>query len=504
MTINPLLAIDFYKVDHRRQYPEGTTEIYSNFTPRYVKPCHSIGHKFDNQVVVFGIQWFIKKYLIDAWNEEFFMQDKETVVDDYRTIMANSLGIDDFDCSHIEALHDLGYLPIRIKAIVEGSRVPIGVPVLSIINTLPDFAWITNYLETMISAALWKPITVATIAFEFKRLMTEFAIETGCPENVPHFQVHDFSFRGMSGIEDAAICGAAHLTSFLGTDCVPAIQLLNESYDAECTVEVVGSSVPATEHSVMCANGEVGEFATIKRLITEVYPDGIVSIVADTYSFWHVLRSYLPSLYAEIMARPGKVVIRPDSGDPYKIITGDCDAPDGSPAYKGALLCLWETFGGRVNEAGFRELDSHIGLIYGDAITLHVANNILLKMRMMGFASSNIVFGVGSYSYQYITRDTFGFAMKATSAVVNGERRELFKDPITADGSKRSAKGLLRVGIDHETSRYVLFDRQDESQESQGELETVFLDGKLTQSTNLFNIRHHVEVELDHLLEYSL
>lgn len=498
---NPLFAIDFYKVDHRRQYPEGTTEIYSNFTPRFVKPCHSLAEDFDNQVVVFGIQSFLHEYLVMQWENEFFLRSKRRVVKEYKELIERALGLEDFDCSHIEALHDLGYLPIRIRAVSEGFRVPIGVPVLTIVNTHPDFFWLTNYLETIISASLWKPMTCATIAFEFKRLLLSYAKRTGSDESFVDYQAHDFSFRGMSGFEDAAICGAAHLTSFKGTDCVSAIHLLNYHYDASKSERCIGSSVPATEHSVMTCGGSEGEFDTIKRLITEVYPEGIVSIVADSYNLWQTMTVYLPSLYKEINARPGKVVIRPDSGNPVDIICGDLCAVQDSPQYKGALQLLWETFGGRINAAGYKELNPKVGLIYGDAITLERASVILQLMEEKKFASSNIVFGIGSYTYQYITRDTFGFAMKATSAVINGARKAIFKDPITAsDGNpKKSAKGLLRVELDRETGRYELQSDVTESDESGGFLEPVFENGRLYNSTSLDAIRDNLMIELENI-----
>lgn len=498
---NPLLAIDFYKVDHRRQYPDATTEIYSNFTPRFVKNNHSLLSDFDDKVVVFGIQSFLKDYLTEQWKWLFFERDKRTVIDEYKNLIQDALGIDNFHCCHLEALHDLGYLPIRIKGINEGFRVPIGVPVLTIVNTHPDFFWLTNYLETIISASLWKPITCATIAFEFKRLLTKYAKKTGCDESFVPFQAHDFSFRGMSGWNDASLCGAAHLTSFQGTDCVSAIDLLHTHYDAASTVSIVGTSVLATEHSVMTCNGIEREFDTIRRLITEVYPEGIVSIVCDSYDLWRTLGVYLPSLYKEINDRQGKVVIRPDSGNPVDIICGDLRAIRDTSAHQGALQLLWETFGGRINKAGYKELNPKIGLIYGDAITVERAAVILRRMEGKGFCSSNIIFGVGSYTYQYVTRDTFGFAMKATSAVINGERRAIYKDPITnSDGNnKKSARGLLHVGMDVETGTFYLKEDTTEADEQTGFLETVFEDGRLINSTDLCEIRHNLAIELAQL-----
>lgn len=499
--LNPLFAIDFYKVDHRRQYPIGTTEVYSNLTPRYVKPSHSTLHDFDNQVVVFGVQAFIEEVLIEQWQYGFFNRPQFEVIKEYSDMMYSALGIEAFDCSHIAALHDLGYLPIKIKALSEGFRVPIGVPVLTIRNTHPDFYWLTNYLETVLSASLWKSMTAATIAFEMKRMLTAMCKKTGGDESFIPYQAHDFSFRGMSGLHDAASTGAAHLTSFIGTDCVPAIEYMNRHYAGSATVDQVGTSVPATEHSVMCCDGADGEYAMIKRLITEVYPSGIVSIVSDSFNLWQVLTVYLPSLYKEIHDRQGKVVIRPDSGDPADIICGDMLAPPDSPAHKGAMQCLWDAFGGRINSEGYKELNSKVGLIYGDAITVEKARFILELLEEKGFASTNIVFGMGSYTYQYVTRDTFGFAVKATSAVVNGERREIFKNPITGDGNKKSARGLLKVDLDLETGRFFALDRQTESSETEGWLQTVYEDGKLLNHTNLGEIRKNLSIELQQFSE---
>lgn len=495
MNINPLTAIDFYKADHRRQYPIGTTEVYSNFTPRSSQMAKVLPETFDNKIVLFGLQYFIKHFLIDSWNQFFFSQPKEKVVNAYKKRMDYSLGKDAIDVKHIEALHDLSYLPMRIKALPEGMRVPIGVPVLTVVNTHPDFFWLTNYIESVLSCYLWKPITSATTAFEFKKLLTKYALKTGAPLDFIPFQAHDFSFRGMSGLQDSAISGAAHLTSFYGTDTVPSIDLVEEFYNADVEFSFVGLSVPATEHSVMCMGQEENELKTFRRLIKELYPSGIVSVVSDTWDYWKVVTEYMIELKNEIKSRDGKVVIRPDSGDPVKILCGDVEAAPGTPEFKGTIEILWEIFGGTLTQNHYKLLDSHVGVIYGDSITLERAARILTKLEQKGFASTNIVFGVGSYTYQYVTRDNFGFAMKATSGVVNGIRREIFKDPKTAQGSKKSAKGLLRV--ENENGEYVVYDQQNEEQERQGLLKTVFLNGKITNESSLHEIRQRLQTTLD-------
>ena len=218
----------------------------------------------------------------------------------------------------------------------------------------------------------------------------------------------------MYGTEAAMLSGAGHLLSFTGTDTVPAIDFLEDHYNADSDTELIGGSVPATEHSVMCMGTKDDEIATFHRLITETYPTGIVSIVSDTWDYWKVWTDYLPALREEILGRDGVVTIRPDSGDPVKILVGDPAAPAGSPAHRGSYELAWEVFGGTTNDAGYRMLDPHINLIYGDSITPERCEAICAGLVAKGFVPTN-VFGIGSFTYQHNTRDTFGFAMKATS-----------------------------------------------------------------------------------------
>lgn len=490
--INPLNAIDFYKADHRRQYPVGTEYVYANFTPRSSRLAKMLPD-FDDKIVFFGLQGFIKHFLIETWNEGFFNQPKAKVVAAYKRRMDNSLGEGAVPVEHIEALHDLGYLPLKIKALEEGSRVNIKVPVLTIINTDPNFFWLTNYIETVLSAELWKSCTTSTIAYEYKRLLTQYAEKTGVPLDFVAVQGHDFSSRGMSGIYDAAQSGVGHLTSFIGTDSVASIDYAEEYYNA---TGVVGVSVPATEHSVMCMGSEESEIETFRRLICELYPSGVVSIVSDTWDFWRVITEFTVELKLDILNRQpnalglAKVVFRPDSGDPVKIICGDPDAELDSPAYKGAVQCLCEIFGGTETAQGYKVLNERVGLIYGDSITLERAQNILKGLETKGFASNNLVFGIGSYTYNYLTRDTFGFAVKATWGQVNGVGRELFKDPVTDSGVKKSAKGLLRV--EQTNNGFELFDQQSFEQENMGVLQTVFENGQLLRECSLDQIRERL------------
>ena len=493
--MNPLTQIDFYKADHRRQYPAGTSLVYSNLTARSAKHCGIPAPLFNGCITFFGLQYFIKKFLIDEWYNNFFKLPKEIVVFQYKRRMDNALGPDAIPTDHIEALHDLGYLPLCIKALPEGSQVPIKVPCMVIYNTHPDFFWLTNYLETVLSAYMWKPITSATIAKHYNILLKNHSHQTGSDQGWVKFQAHDFSFRGMSGPEDAAISGAAHLTSFVGTDTVAAIDLLETYYNADSTNQLVGCSVPATEHSVMCMGTKDNEIGTFRRLITEIYQKGIVSIVSDTWDFWKVVTEYATELREEILDREGKVVFRPDSGDPVKIICGDEEllGVEGKvPQYRGAVECLWNVFGGTVNEEGYKVLDPHVGVIYGDSITLERAHLILKNLKKKGFAANNVVFGVGSYTYQHVTRDTFGFAVKSTAGCVNGEYREIFKDPVTDDGVKKSLKGFIKICKDND-GNYVAFDQQKTIYEPDDLMQDVFKDGNLVKQTSLEEIRALVQ-----------
>lgn len=383
----PLLLCDYYKLSHRAQYPKGTEVVYSTWTPR-----KSLMPGI-NSAVAFGFQSFIQEVLVEYFNREFFQRDITEITAEYTRLVKHTLFVETVDVSHLEALHELGYLPIRMKAVAEGTIIPLNTPMLTLENTKPEFFWLTNFLETMMSAELWQSANSATISREYKRILTKFAMETnGNAEHVP-FQGHDFSFRGMVGVNGATKSGAAHLTSFVGTDTIPAISFLERYYGANVEKELVGTSIPATEHSVMCAHG-LDERESFRKLIQEVYPTGFVSIVSDTWDFWNVIETVIPSLKKEILSRDGKVVIRPDSGDPVKIIVGD-ENGETELERKGLIEALWDIFGGRVNDLGFKELDPHIGAIYGDSITRERATQILQGLKDKGFAASNIVFGVG-------------------------------------------------------------------------------------------------------------
>lgn len=482
--MNPLLLTDGYKVDHKRQYPDGTTLVYSNWTPRKSR-IEGI-----DEVVFFGLQYFLKKYIIQDFDLHFFKQPKEQVVKKYARRINNYLGENQVGTKHIEDLHDLGYIPMVFKALPEGASVPIRVPMFTMYNTIPEFFWLTNYFETLLSAVIWLPCNSATIAKQYRKVLDKYAEETSSMPGFVDWQGHDFSMRGMGGIEAAVTSAAGHLLSFTGSDTIPVIDFFEEYYNANSDTELIAGSVAATEHSVMCMGTTEGEYETFKRLICEVYPKGIVSIVSDTWDLWKVLTDYLPRLKDEIVSREGKVVVRPDSGDPVDIICGN---PNGKTEQekKGVIELLWDVFGGTVNAKGFKELVPQIGAIYGDSITVTRATAIGERLKAKGFASTNVVLGIGSFTYQYNTRDTFGFAMKATYGEVNGEGRAIFKDPITDDGTKKSAKGLMKIELVE--GQYTLKDEVSWEEEQKGELKEVFRDGKLLIDQSLSEIRSQVK-----------
>lgn len=445
-SIIPSLICDFYKTSHHNQYPKDTEFLYSTLVPCSNKYLPTV-----DRVVSVNITGFLKKYFVDYFNKFFFERTEEEVVQEYCEFIKRTLGVDD-NGKHIRKLHKLAYLPIRVKAIPDGRSVPIGIPNLTIENTHKEFAWLTNYLETLLSCSLWSPITSASIARQYRMIGEKYAAKTCDNNGHVSFQFHDFSMRGMSSLESAQISGLGHLIYFDGTDNIPAITYADKYYSGKTAKDWNPTSIPASEHSVMCANIAKQEFEgkgrdeteTYRKFITELYPSGFVSIVSDTYDFWHNVSVVIPSLKEDIMKRDGRLVVRPDSGSPVDIICGTVKNGGITPEEKGLIELLWDEFGGTINSKGYKVLDPHIGAIYGDSITLERAELIFAGLEEKGFASSNIVMGVGSYSYQGNTRDSLGFAIKATSVTQGGVEYQIQKDPKT-DPGKKSFRGRVKV-----------------------------------------------------------
>ena len=518
--IAPSMQKDVYKEFHGRAYHPEVTEVYANYTSRSGK----LSNVTENEKVAFvGLQYFIKSYLIEEWSV-FFESDKKAAVANHQRILSAMLGYP-VDVRYLEDLHDLGYLPLRIKALPEGTLVPYQVPAMTIVNTKPGFQWLTNMIETVMSCENWPIQTSATTSFAYLKVFQEYALKTGLPLDFVPFQGHDFSFRGMFGKHAAAMSGFGHLASGLvGTDTIPAVLFSEKYYGSNVEEELVGVSVNATEHSVTCSWIMEGEIEFFHYLMKEQVPNGVLSIVADTWDFWKLVTEYLPLLKEDILKRDGALVIRPDSGDPVKILTGyrvhrkqkatkmqtlKCAVEEDFEAFewagnifnieldgnigselmeyevKGLIECLWDIFGGSMTDKGFKLLDEHIGAIYGDAITLCRQRAILQRLMDKGFASK-VVLGIGSYSYQYVTRDTHGSAVKATSVVKAGQRIAIFKDPKT-DQKKKSAKGLLMVDL--VDGLLQVKDDVSEEEELTGLLKVVYEDGALKYETTLSEIR---------------
>lgn len=577
---NPLLyGTDSYKISHKQFETTGVKEIYSNFTPRFAKYLQELlGDAFDGKYVTFGIQWLLFR-LHTMMKYGFFDKPKEVVIEEMRRVLGKYINQEDF--SHFEALHDLGYLPVVIKTLDEGTVVPVGIPFLTIRNTLPEFEWLPNYLETLISTDLWKQLTVATIARAFKQISIDNALETmGSIEGI-EWQNHDFSCRGQSGFESSAINGAAFLTSSCGTDNMASLWAAEKFYLSTNDEGLLAGSVSAGEHSVTTSgilteqerhntslqvntNDEpIGlaesEHLYAKGVLTEKFPGGIVAYVADSFDFWTFVSEIVPSLKNEILARDGKFVVRGDSGNPVDVITGlkDVDIEDVvarkfvdeiplqktftvngtvyiglkkpkldgkyylpffelirngfikeydhteyqvTPEHvvvaaeeKGTIEVLWELFGGTITEKGYKLLDSHIGMIYGDGITVQRSQEIFKRLKAKGFASLNIVFGVGSYSLNMISRDHLGMAIKATNTIVDiwglDVDKPIYKEPKT-DSSKKSARGLMRVFKEDGEIKFA--DMQTREQEEQGLLTVTYKDGKFEKITTLFEIRERI------------
>jgi nicotinamide phosphoribosyltransferase len=598
----PTFQKDVYKEFHVHAGHKDITETYGNFTNRHGKLSNIPAGLLGDRVCFVGLQYFILDSLIEEWDEGFFRRPKRKVCKAHSRILSAMVGYK-VDVSYLEKLHDLGYLPLEIKALEEGTMVPYGVPTFTTRNTHPEFEFLTLMIETVASTENWPISTSATTSVAYQAQAKQAMLAAGMDLSLLPFMIHDFSCRGMFGKVAGSMSGFGHLASgSAGTDTISAVLFAEEYYGANVDKELVGASVNATEHSITCgalaayvvelkATGQsrgftlddlagrldmsidtdaeylvAAEFLYYHYLMIDVAPEGILAVVADTNDFWTTVTKVIPALKEFIMARAGKLVIRPDSGDPVDILcgleiknydtlgeyedevrdecSGDCDVQGemgygeatevirlngdlvevttnveyvgtwmdhGPKSYhvedidlsleavtltaeqKGMIQCLWDTFGGTTTINGFKVLDEHIGGIYGDAITL--ARQAQINARLMAKSlAPQVVLGVGSYSFQYVTRDTHGSAMKATNIVLAGVDTPIAKDPKT-DAKKKSAKGFLRVDKAADGTLSCAQNVTREEAEG-GELKTVFLNGKLTRFTTLAEIRQRVQDQI--------
>lgn len=481
---NSLFYTDGYKVGHRAMLAPGTKYLYGTWIPRSTKHAP----KGITKILSFGQQLTVR-WLHDEFTENFFNLAKDEAMQ-FGQDMSMYLGLD-YDAKHFEELYNLGYLPIQVKALPEGIETSPNVPHMTFINTVPGFAWLTLYLETIISSLAWKPSTSATIALQYRRNLTKWVEKTD-PTNawLIDFLAHDFSARGLSPW-DMLSSGLGHATSFRGSDsiiCIPGARY----FYGEPQNEVCINSVNASEHSVSTTKiFTVGEQQMLSDWM-KIFPKGILSVVSDTFDLWKLITEYLPALKEEILSREGKLVIRPDSGDPVDIICGKRWNDEQNPydenanaIEKGVIELLWDIFGGTINERGYKVLDPHIGAIYGDSITLDRQIQIYERLASKGFAATNIVLGVGSFTYQMNTRDTLGFAAKGAWFETEEAAYDIYKDPITDDGTKKSLKGLIMVD-----ENYEVHTQCSTIDENRGILQTIYKNGQFFNQTTLTEIRN--------------
>lgn len=483
--ISFMLMADTYKNTNPDALPEGLTKLVSYITPR-----KSMFKELD-EVVFFGLQGFIQEFLIDLVNNTFFNRNKKKVLDEYKSYLDNQIGFQSYDLGRISKLYDLGYLPIIIKALPEGSKVPMGVPCIEVSNTHPDFAWVVQWVECILQSELFGACNWATMAYEYRKLANEFYAKTTENGN-PAMAMADFGFRGL-GVDNGIRASSSWLLSFDKTSTIPACQYIDKMYNAYCTANHIGIGAVSLEHATVCSNLAVCETEEnlLRRLLTTVYKDTSFSYVSDSFDYWELIENTLPKLKNEIMSHNGKFLVRPDSGDIVEISVK-------------TVQKLWDLFGGTVNAKGYKELNPKIGVIYGDGCQYEKIKEIWTQLEQLGFAADTILFGVGAFSFTamctpedgtvVMTRDTFGFGMKSTYCEINGKGYMIQKDPKTDKNNlKKSHKGLCYVV--KEDGKYVCHDgftAEDIPSYTGNALRTVFAKGSFIRRDSFMDIRERL------------
>ena len=493
LSYNPLLCLDFYKTAHADQYPSGLSKMVSYYTPRMSRLSDT------DKITMFGLQAFIQEYLIRAFNDNFFNRPVNEVIAEYRRVLNNSIGTDGVGVHRLKALHALGYLPLEIRAVPEGVRTNIHVPQIEISNTNPDFVWLVNSIETMLSCTMWHTQISAEVGYRYRKIVNKYADLT-CDDDVVRSKLlGDFSMRGQESVESATKSSAAFCLSFLNTATVPAILWLEDNYACRVENEDVAYGALSTEHSVMCSNFAVDgdEKSQILRLLRFIYPHQSFSMVSDSYDYWNLVNDILPSIKEDVLAHDGCLAIRGDSGNPVEIVTE-------------TVFRLWDIFGGMVNSKGYKVLDPHVKALYGDSITPQRCQQIYSILADEGFAISNVSLGVGSFSMQCLeeidrgelknevryspyTRDTFGIAVKATYAEnAIGQPIMIFKNPKTDSGHfKKSQRGCCRVFKTKDGYSYE-DDLTWAEVQSDNELKLVFKNGQMMKVYTLDEVRKNL------------
>lgn len=452
---NIILLTDSYKVSHYKQYPPNTTTIYSYFESR--------GGRFDN-VVFFGLQYYLKEYLAGQVVTQEGINEAELL---YEQHFGNAALFNRAGWEYILQHHG-GRLPVRIKAAPEGSAIPTHNVMMTIENTDPECYWLTNFLETLL-VQVWYGCTVATLSREIKHLITQFLEETGDPELV-NFKLHDFGFRGVSSVESAGLGGAAHLVNFMGTDTIAALTFIRNYYN---TQNCYGFSIPAAEHSTITSWGRENEAKAYANMLAQ-YPEGLVACVSDSYDIFAACdRIWGQELHDAVLARKGTLVVRPDSGKPSEVVLK-------------IMEILGERFGTTTNDKGFKVLHPNVRVIQGDGVDYDSIGEILSVLKQHGWSADNIAFGMGGALLQKLDRDTQKFAFKCSAAVVGGEERDVFKQPIT-DSGKNSKRGRLKLVRTPEGSFATLPD----STVGLDVLQTVFENGIVKQEYTFDDVKRN-------------
>lgn len=408
--VSNILRTDSYKVSHFKQYPPGTTHIYSYLESR--------GGVFP-ETVFFGLNYYLKEYL----SKPITMAD----VDRAEARITKHLGPNSFNRAGWERIVNVhkGFLPVRIKAVPEGTVVPTRNVLMTLENTDPELPWVTNYVETLL-LKVWYPITVATLSREIKKVIKRYLEETGDVSGLD-FKLHDFGYRGVSSEESAAIGGMAHLVNFKGTDTMIALEAA-EAYYGE---DMAGFSIPAAEHSTITAWGEEFEYEAYENMIKQFGNGALYAVVSDSYNIYNACENIWGTMLKEkVLAAPGILVVRPDSGVPHEVV-------------RQITEILGNKFGYTVNEKGYKVLNK-VRVIQGDGITIDEIGRILEALKIRGWSADNVAFGMGGALLQQCNRDTQKFAIKASSMVRNGKIKDVYKAPVT-DNGKRSKRGKLKL-----------------------------------------------------------
>ena len=410
MSYNPILDVDSYKVSHWKMLPKGSQVVNSYVEPR--------GGRY-NRAIFFGLQMYLKEYLSNPITKENIQEAEELLVphgepfnrEGWEYIL-NQYG---------------GFLPLEIEAIPEGTVIEISNALMQVRNTDIKVPWITSYMETALLRAIWYPTTVCTISYMIKQLYKSYLEKTAdAPETKLAFGLNDFGARGTSCFESSGIAGAAHMVNFLGSDTIEGIRAARRYYNE---TKMTAFSVPASEHSVTCAWGKENELKFFKTQI-EQFGNGIVSLVSDTYNIYNAVENLFPQLKNLMIEKGGRVVIRPDSGNPVAVVSN-------------VINTLMQKFGFTVNSKGYKVLPDYLRVIQGDGVNELSIRDILNELEMQKISAENVIFGMGGQLHMP-NRDTMLFAQKASAVCINNEWKEIYKEPI-GDNSKKSKKGVLSV-----------------------------------------------------------